>query len=338
MELFQSLKTFLYTHRRKFIISGIVVGGSVAIFNVLKTVFEANQKHKISEFLENIRRQRHFETIQVTCDKTIISLGKRLEKEIVDILNIDAIVADLKKNSTNSLELWETLKISVFTQICLVVYAHTLIVFVMKIQFAIIGGYLYKNLNETNTQLDRNIQEQYFALCVDFMKDGLNDLLEFLKVKVINIVSGLDLTKPLTIQNIQDLFWSIQASVLNDEFVENIPYYLRIRAQMKTTSHPVLLQVYEETGDIICAKELTANCVNSLLNCGFTYVTQELLAVLSSSGKGDAGLPTVKMLPIMHNLIKSKMKEPDTSVWLQKLMKSEKLEILSANIYESYCW
>lgn len=83
MEIFRSLKTFFYNHRRKFIISGIVVGGTVALFHYVRQQEEKRQKCQISEFLETMRRQRHFETIQITCDQTTISLGKRLEKRVL---------------------------------------------------------------------------------------------------------------------------------------------------------------------------------------------------------------------------------------------------------------
>ncbi len=338
MEIFNSLKTFLYTHRKKFIISGIVVGGTVAVVNYLRQQELERQKYKITELLESTRRQRHFDTIQTTCDQTILSIGKRLEENIVVILDVDLIVSDLKKNPVEKISLWEDLKVAAFTEICLMVYAHTLLVFVLKIQFAIIGGYLYKNLNDPREQLDRNQQERYLSLYMDFINTGLYDLRDYIKSKVSNIVSGLELKKKLSIQNIQDIFWSIQTAVANDELIERLPNYLRIQTCMETTSEPVLLQMYEETGDILCTKELTLNCVNSLLNCGFSYVTRELLSILERSNlTNDKALPTVKMIPILHKLIKSKPSHGDTNLWLKNLMASEKLKILCANIYESYC-
>ncbi|XKL67813.1 hypothetical protein PGB90_003304 [Kerria lacca] len=337
MEIFRSLKTFLFNHRRKFIISGVVVGSAVAVVHYLRQQEEKRQKYEIDEFFKVLRRQRHFETIQLTCEQTTVSLCKRMEKRIIDIINIDLIVADLKINTKDFLQ-WEMLKISTFTQICLLVYAQTFLIFVLKIQFAIIGGYLYKNLNEKNEQINRDLQEKYLSLCVEFMKDGLYDLCEFIKNKVTNIVSGLDLKKKLSITNVLDIFWSIQACINNDEFIESIPAYLRIKAEIKKTYDSTLRLIYEETTDILSTKELTSSCVNSMLNHGFVCLTNELVNILSLDGKSkETTLPTVKILPILHNMIKSKLNNTYADEWLWDLMAMEKLKVLSTNVYESYC-
>lgn len=334
MDFINGLKTFLFNHRKKFLISSIVVGGAVAAFNYVRYHEHERQKHKINEFLGNIRRQRHFEVIHSTCDQTALSLAKRLEERLVRLLNVDQIVADLKNHPADSMQLWEKLKVSTFTEICVTVYAYTILVFVLRIQFAVLGGYAYKSLNNNDEQLDRNLQERYLSLSNEFIETGLKDLCAYVTNKVTNIVSGLDLKKKLFIQNLQDIFWSIQTSIAYDEFVERMPAYLRIQSQMRSTSDPVLLQMYEETEDILSSKELVSNCVNSLLNCGFMYVTEDLAR---TNHLNKEALPTAKIIPVLHHMIKSKIDDPDANTWLKNLMTSEKLITLSANIYESYC-
>lgn len=337
MEIFNSLKTFLYNHRRKFLISGIAVGGGVAVFNYLRQQEEKRQKYEISEFLENVRRQRHFETIQITCDQTIASLSKRLERNILQLMNIDFIVTDLKKNPPKSLDLWEELKISTFTQICLLVYAQTILVFVLKIQFAILGGYIYKNQNEASEQMNRILQEKYLSLCVNFIKTGLLDLRDYIRHKVSNVVLGLDLKKKLTIQGLQDIFWSIQASIGNNEFIDNMPSYLHIESQIESQNEPLLNKMYEETVDIMSARDLISLCVNSLLQSEFSVVMDQLARVILQNSEYNEVIRTAKLLPILHNTFKSNVNNSDVCVWSQNLIMSDNLKVLAANVYESYC-
>lgn len=338
MEIFRNLKTFLYNHRRKFLISGIAVGGAVAVFNYLRQQEEKRQKYEISEFLENVRRQRHFETIQTTCDQTILSLSKQLEKNTIKLVNIDRIVADLKTNPPKSIDLWEDLKVSTFTEICLLVYSQTLIGFVLKIQFAIMGGYMYKNLNENNEQVNRTLQERYLSLCVNFAKTGLLELRDYIRHKVSNVVSGLDLKKKLTIQGLQDIFWSIQASIDTCEFIDHMPSFLHIESQIENQGgEPMLNKIYEETADIVSAKELTSLCVNSLLHCEFRFIMDRLVNTIVIDSKNVKGLPAAKFLPILHNTVKSLVNDNDVNLWSMNLIRSEKLKVLAANVYESYC-
>lgn len=366
MDLFRNLKTFLYNHRKKFLVSGIAISGTVALVSYLRYELQRQEKRRATVCLETIRRQRHFETLEDTCFQTIINLGSRLQKELGDLLNIDHIVSTLRQNPPNSIELWESLKINVFTEMCLMVYAQVLLVFVLKVQFSVIGGYLYKasingggsSSTEDKTEqgtVNRATQEQYLSLCVNFVKNGLPELCGNVRAKVSPVLSAIDLKRKLSVQNLQEIFWSIQTSVNNEEFIGKIPKYVQMEGQLDRTTDPVLRQIYEETADILSKRELTSHCVNSLLSCGFMFAIDQLMhvfnanvpstvmerssaapvtAVATSMGSvQSSSLPIAKMLPTIHNTVKLK----DISSLLKCLMKSEKLQILAANIYESFC-
>lgn len=344
MDLFRSLKTFLYNHRKKFLISGLAVGGGVAICNYMRYQIQKQEKLEATEFLETLRRQRHFETLEVTCHQTIINLGNRLQKQILHLLDIDSIVSQLKSKPKNSLKLWEDLKISAFTEICLMVYAQVLLVLVLKVQFSIIGGYMYKNLDRGDTKdINKDINEQYLSLYVNFLKTGLPLLHKYIQAKVSDIVSNIDLKQKLSVQNLQEIFWSIQTSINNEEFINDIPKYLVVDDQMEKTSDRILKQIYDETADVLSTKELTSHCVNSLLSSSFMYAIDQLLHAFNESAIETHpnqeeplkfySLAIAKMLPVIHNTIKAN----DNKVWLKNLIISEKLQVLAANVYESFC-
>ncbi|XP_065200407.1 peroxisomal biogenesis factor 3 [Planococcus citri] len=344
MDFFGSLKTFLYNHRRKFLISGIAVGGGVALFNYVRYQLQKQEKLEATEFFETIRRQKHFESLEITCHQTIINLGNRLQKQILQLLDIDAIVSQLKSKPADSLKLWQDLKLYTFTEICLMVYAQVLLVLVLKVQFSIIGGYMYKNLDRAdNKEINESTNEQYLSLYVNFLKTGLPKLHDYVKVKVADIVTNIDLKQKLSVQNLQEIFWSIQTSINTEEFIRNIPNFLVIDDQIEKTSDPILKQIYDETADVLSTKELTSHCVNSLLNSGFMYAIDQLLHAFTESAADKHpnreeplkffSLPIVKMLPVIHNTIKMK----ENKVWLKNLILSDKLQILAANVYESFC-
>lgn len=106
----------------------MVVGGLA--YRHLKKKFEDYQEKQVRDFLEKTRRLQHFETIEKTHSQAIFGLLPGLCESIINSLNIEQILAQLRQaqEKEKKLELWQELKILAFTRCCVMVYAIPLLV------------------------------------------------------------------------------------------------------------------------------------------------------------------------------------------------------------------
>lgn len=130
MSVFSKLRGFLYRHRTKFVVGGVVVTGKYPPFNCtvirskntlnLGTLFlmkyaqarlrEWHEKEAM-EFIERNRKQTHFENINRTCNQTVLNLSSSLLDTVYQIINTDDTIDKLKLSPENKLEIWGQLKV-----------------------------------------------------------------------------------------------------------------------------------------------------------------------------------------------------------------------------------
>lgn len=112
MSIFSKFRGFLYRHRNKFLIGGLVIGGSVFLTRYAQQRLREWQEKEAREFIERTRKQQHFESTERTCNQTIVNLSGHLHDSVSSAINADNVVAELRGNPDNKLELWERLKVS----------------------------------------------------------------------------------------------------------------------------------------------------------------------------------------------------------------------------------
>lgn len=217
--MFAGVRNFLSRHKRKFIVGGVIVGGSVLALRYAQRKLREFQEEQAREFLEKTRRLQHFESTERTCNQTIMGIAPSVFEEITKILSTEEILEQLRKKPDNKKELWEEMKVISFTRLTTMVYASSILVVTLRIQLNLVGGYLYRDSTKPTSSamcVTPDVRQMYLALIQHFLRDGLKDLSRLIEGKVRHIMKDYDLKRKLTIGDIEQIFWSIQMAVNND--------------------------------------------------------------------------------------------------------------------------
>lgn len=283
MSMFTRIQAFLYRHRRKFIISGILIGSAVLASRYARKKLREWQERETKEFLERTRRQHHFESTERTCNQTILSLIPTIREAVIKILDTDDLVIRLRSDPPDKLLLWEELKIKAFTRASVLVYAGAMLVVALRIQLNLIGGYMYQDsTSETDEgarapHISSTLQHSYLSLCHHFVNEGIHELCTLVEEKVRLIVEGTSLKQKLNIQDTEQLFWAIQAAVTGDlhDPIKCLARYILPPDHPATADCDTLQKMVSETMDLLESDEvisLTSSCVSQ----GFSLMVDRI--------------------------------------------------------------
>lgn len=178
---FQRIKNFFHRHKNKFIITGVIVTGSIFLAKYGHRRIKEWQERETKEFLERVRKQQHFESTERTCNQTIQNLSITLLESIQKILNTDKCIMKLQCKTDDRMKVWESFKIMIFTRLCTLVYANAMLTIMLRMQLNLIGGYLYKDAQS----IDSTIQQKYLSMCESFLEKGIQELALLIHTKVI---------------------------------------------------------------------------------------------------------------------------------------------------------
>ncbi|XP_044758231.1 peroxisomal biogenesis factor 3 [Coccinella septempunctata] len=338
MSVFSKVRNFVSRHRGKFIVSSILITSSIILTRYAQQKLKDWQEKEMLEFLERTRKQQHFENIGRTCNQTTMNLASSLVEALSHVTDTDKTIAELQANTGNKVIVWETLKIQLFTKLCCLIYAMSMLVIILRIQLSIIGGYLYKDPSSIPTE----IQEKFLTLTQNLMNDGLNKISSKVTVVCKNILGQIDLKKPMRLSDIDALFWSLQAAIGDgeDNPIDNLKTYINLNFEEDKSSRNIYTLLLRDTLDLIESdevKSLTTQCINR----GFTQLADQLSEFFINNGPSSSKQnpeevnlkkPLAKLLPIINGIL-SKNSFPDKFV--QQLVSNERLHIFGANIYES---
>lgn len=186
--MWASIKSFFYRHRRKFFITGVAVSGIYVAAKYAQWRLEAWRDSQEKEFIEQARKQHHFESNQKTCSITLYSLIPSLKDSLLEKINSEELTAKLrdKNANVNKVEVWEKLKVLSFSRTITGVYSSCLLFVFLRVQLNIIGGYMYldsmdfKDTEGSNGRQVRGaeeMQKKYLALVKYLMSEGLDDMI-----------------------------------------------------------------------------------------------------------------------------------------------------------------
>lgn len=350
--MFSKVKDFFSRHRRKFVVTGVVVGGSYLAYRyAMKKLIEFQEK-QTRDFLEQTRRTQYYESTERTCNQVIVGLSSSMFDEIIKLLRSDGIMEQLRNNPDNKVELWNELKVLSLTRLTVFIYASSMLTITLRTQVNVLGGYLFKS-HVTATE---EVREKYLSLIQHFMESGIEELVDFIKKQVAEVMSGHDLTQPITISDIEQIFWSIQMGINSD--IQNDPnskmskYVLPKELQEST---PILHQMFNETLDVLESEEVVSLSSNNICR-GFSIAVDNIAEYLDGSKIQEVNgpdvtkqllninrieLPLVKLIPILLGITTKGMNSADKPQNLATslttfYMVNDKIKTLGANIYESF--
>lgn len=368
------IKDFFYRHRRKFISTGVVLGGGIFLIKIIQYKLREFQERQAKEIAERFKRMQHFESTERTCNQTIVGLSPTVSEKALKDLSTSEILEKLRSNPDNKLELWDELKILAFSRIVTLVYASSMLAVTLKTQINLLGGYLYRDtVGQDDKQVTVDIQTTYLSMIQYFMGDGLDRLMEMIRKNVTVVMQRYSLKQQLTLADAETLFWSIQMALNNDEQspTKNIAKYT---LPQEVNRSDILSQMYDETLDVLENAEVADVCLSNVSN-GFSLIVDKLaeyyaeaeptqttpsssksaLNVESLSNINNIKISLAKLIPIVNGLTSKALEgsigssssnglngfEPRTNDMMSSLvarfMQSEKLKTLGVNVYETFC-
>ncbi|KAG6456059.1 peroxisomal biogenesis factor 3 [Manduca sexta] len=369
--MFSSIKNFLHRHKKKFIVTGVVVGGIYILTNYAQRKLREWQEKEAKKFFEMTRKKQHFESTERTCNQTILSLSKIVSESILSLLNTEEIVQKLQENPENKLALWEQLKVMIFTRICVLVYALCILQVTLRVQLNIIGGYLFKDsVHEEDPLVDSNLQSKYLSLCHHFVGRGVEDLIKQIEKAVKRVVEPVVLKKKITLQEVEQMFWSIQTILCTDtadgDPIKKMVHYLVGHTEIDDAK---LDTIVKETMDILESDEVTSIAMSSVSR-SFSAVIDEVASLFVTKSvpitKNDLEIDChvitngalklgaaaeqfvdinkveihfVKLLPVINELVTKNTCKGNNNIpdlLTQQLTLNDKLKLLGANIYEVF--
>lgn len=263
--MFSGIRNFVSRHRRKFIFTGAVVAGSLLALRYAQRKLLEYQEAKAREFFERTRRTQHFETTERTCNQAIMGLAPNLIEQILRTLDTEPILEKLRRNPDNKLDLWNEVKILAFSRLTALVYACSMLVVTLRIQFNVLGGYLYKDTVSGDEKISNNLQQSYVALIQYFLKDGVEALCKLIESKVRQVLSGYDLNQKLTLAETEQIFWSIQMAVNSDAQDPNstLATYVFPSDTLENSNSSLFSKMFTETIDMMESDETSSLNTNN---------------------------------------------------------------------------
>lgn len=347
---------FVKRHKRKFIVTGAVVGGVYFLGKYAQKKLRELQEREATEYIAQARRQFHFESNQRTCNMTVLSMLPPLREAIVTQLNSESLTALLKTKPANKLEIWEDLKIISFTRSIVAVYSTCMLVVLLRIQLNIIGGYLYLDnsvgKNAAAPLAPPDVQQQYLSSIQHLLGDGLTELMTVVKKAVQNALGSMSLKHSLSLLELeQQLSW-IRAEVeagaerpLCWYMLADGEEALAEQACGLTESDVVTVRLLNETRDMLESPDFST-VLNTCLNRGFSRLLDNLAEFFhppprdsapnfSADSLSAVSLPLAKIIPIINGQINTICSETP-SHFVQDLLMNDQVKEFSANVYESF--
>lgn len=334
--MYNSVKKIISRHKRKLIIGSALFCSTAYVVYTIKKKFAEKKEKENREYLERYRRQQHYEATENTSDRMIKEFVKQLHiKYFSKNLRVEDMIGKLKKQ--NDLALWEEIRVCVFTRACLLVYAETMLVITLKIQLNLLGGLVYKSLSQDSPPICSKTQEDYLSLINYFVEEGIHNLKDYLHNKVIKYVQQVPIQEQYNLQELEKLFFLIQTDVASDSDSPFRCIDTYMLHQLPQVREALLQDMVNETKELLNNEEIisvtrycTCHSFNKLMD-SITINMPNRLVNLPTTVK----MPLVKWLPIVDR--STKITEKGECNLEQNVHLENKVKVLSANVYESFC-
>ncbi|XP_076236006.1 peroxisomal biogenesis factor 3 [Calliopsis andreniformis] len=290
------IRGFVSRHRRKFIFGSIVLGSVIFIRYTQRKLREWQEK-EIKEMLEKAKRRQYFECTEKTCSQMIMSVASTLRDAVIKVLDTESIVDKLRNGCTDKVACWNELKVLAITRSAVIIYSYAMLATLIRIQFNIMGGHIYKDLQNFNgTPTENVMQTKYMSLSSHFMRDGITKLSSLIKDKVAEITASISLKDELTLRDLEEIYWAITSSISADSSrdpVKNLAEYM-LQPNYDEQQGSVVLKLINETLDLLESEEVQ-NLTQSNIRSGFSLLVDHISAFFTGpptmeNGKSPNGI------------------------------------------------
>ncbi|XP_076635992.1 peroxisomal biogenesis factor 3 [Colletes latitarsis] len=272
------IRAFINRHRQKFILGSVVIS-SVIFIRYMQRKLREWQEKEIREMLERTKRRQYFDCTEKTCDQMIISLASTLRVSIMKVVDTEVILNKLRSGCTDKIVCWNELRVTTITKSAVIIYSYAMLATLIRIQFNVMGGHVYKDTQKPNGTTTENIvQTKYMSLSGSFMHDGIKRLSSLIKDKVAEIVTPMSLKDQVYLRDIEEIYWALTSSISTDtsrDPVKNLAkYMLEINCDQQETTIGKLIN---ETLDLLESEEVQ-KITQSNIRSGFSLLVDHISA------------------------------------------------------------
>lgn len=358
VKMLSSTWNFIKRHKRKFIFTGVFVGGVYLLGKYAQRKIQEMQEREAAEYIAQARRQFHFESNQRTCNMTVLSMLPTLREAIIHHLNSESLTALLKTKPANKLEIWEDLKIISFTRSIVAVYSTCMLVVLLRVQLNIIGGYLYLDNSVTKNGMTPlappDVQQQYLSSIQHLLGEGLMELITVVKKAVQEVFGLVSLKQSLSLQELEKQLTQIRQLVEDDSSkYKSLSWYmmpdeentLASQACGLTENDVTTIKLLNETRDMLESPDFNI-VLHTCLNRGFVRFLDNMAEFFRPPQRDSTpsstpdqlshvSLPLAKIIPIINGQIHSICSEIP-SHFVQDLLLIDQVKEFAANVYETF--
>ncbi|ESO03703.1 hypothetical protein HELRODRAFT_157080 [Helobdella robusta] len=195
--MLSSVWNFVKRHKKKFVFTGVLVGGIYYLGKYARRKIIEQQKQEALEFIDNMRKQQHYENSQRTCERTIISMLPNLCEALCKQLDTEHLLVGLKSKPDMKIATWEKIKLLSFVRMIVSVYSCCLLVLIFKVQL---------NINS-------NVQKRYMQCIQLLFKTVLKRIIADVTAAVSEVIGGLSLKTPMTPSTLHELLTLVRRKV-----------------------------------------------------------------------------------------------------------------------------
>ncbi|XP_026474974.1 peroxisomal biogenesis factor 3-like [Ctenocephalides felis] len=314
--MISKISRFFVRNKNKLIITGCVVGGAILATRYAHRKLRAWQEKQSLEFIERTKQSQHFDGTELTCNQTIMSLAPQLCEAVCKCVMTEDIIAELKTNPDNKVKLWSDLKIHAFSKVASLVYTSSVFVVTLRVQLSLLGGYVYKDSKNGTCNVDRDMQARYLSLCHNLLGEGVRGICKIIED---NAAVAKDPRNPLA----------------------DISKFVLPTTDMNS---PLFSTMIAETRDLLETED-----VKSLLTLGVSqgfatmmdhiaenFIPEEKIVEVELKNEfvnmNKLQIPMAKMIPIVNGLVGK-----TSEVLVEKLIAIDRIKVLGANVYETFC-
>lgn len=356
--MWKRFSTCLRRHRRKLFIAGGVIGGFVLLNNYLRKKFIEWEAKRTLEYFEAIKRQNHFERSIQTCDTALLSFVPKISEIVSTTLDVNPVVEALKTKPPNKIELWEELKVLVFTQAVGEMYAQSLFVVLLRVQISILGGYMYTDFHKSKSFCGEvpvdlgttDNHQKYLSKLTSFFVSGIKELLKPIENSVRAVMQDVKLKELLMLKDITELLNKIRFHISEGkaEAIPSVSRYVMLtdckdQNQNENAAYDsFLLKITDETKDVLECEDFN-KVLQRCIDLGFAIMMDRFSECFVHINNNDTkfvnpnnlAVPLAKVIPRMHTII-SQHKPNEQGSLMHILLQEDTLKAFAANIYESF--
>ncbi|XP_077991639.1 peroxisomal biogenesis factor 3-like [Glandiceps talaboti] len=349
--MFEWLKRFWHRHRTKLLVTGAVVGGAVLLGKYASWKLNELRDKEAIEYLALTRRQHHFDSNQRTCNMTVMSMIPSVREKLMELLNSEALTAQLKTKPNNKLDIWDQLKIVSFTRTIVAVYSSCMLVVMLRIQLNIIGGYMYldslqaHSSNADKQRAPQEVQQRYLATIQHLLEKGLQDLIRCVRTSVEAVLNCVSLKQCITLQEVEATIGRIRSLVESEKASEfddmhSLCKYMLPTEDTDMEGNPMLRQLYLETKDMLESQDCH-KVLSLCLDTGFSRLSDSIAEFYKPADSSNGinfhhvTLPLAKVIPVMNGQIHSICSDAPNH-FIQDLLLMQRVKDFAANVYEAF--